>query len=178
MMRTLFVTDPPQAVEDWLARRRALGQDLYDEVWEGEYHVAPAPRRRHARVQAALLETLGPLARRAGLEVTGPCNIGRPDDYRVPDLACFREPGDLAWNPTAAIVAEVVSPGDESRLKSDFYLRAGVEEVLIVDPGARTAEWYERDDGAFRRTDRSVILGMTSADLLDAIDPPSPYSGQ
>jgi Uma2 family endonuclease len=172
-MRTLFVTDPPQAVEDWLARRRALGQDLYDEVWEGEYHVAPAPRRRHARVQAALLETLGPLARRAGLEATGPCNIGRPDDFRVPDLACFREPEDLTWNPTAAIVAEVVSVGDESRLKSDFYLRAGVEEILIVDPHARTAEWFGRGDGAFRRTDRSAILGIASAELFNAIDRPA-----
>jgi hypothetical protein len=30
-MRTTFVMDPPPIVEDWLAQRRALGQDLYDE---------------------------------------------------------------------------------------------------------------------------------------------------
>ena len=28
-------------LEELIARRRALGQDGMDEVWEGEYHVAP-----------------------------------------------------------------------------------------------------------------------------------------
>jgi len=41
-MRTVLL-EPPAEVRAWLARRRELGQDLYDEVWEGEYHVAPAP---------------------------------------------------------------------------------------------------------------------------------------
>ncbi len=171
-MRTLFVTDPPQPVEDWLARRRALGQDRFDEVWEGEYHVAPAPDWRHARVQGEVLAVLRPPAVRAGLQGGGPCNIGAPDDYRVPDLAFLRAGEGQLWNPTAAIVVEVVSPGDESRRKLDFYHRAGIEEVLLVDPDERTAEWFARDPDTFLAADRSILLGITAAELVAAIDWP------
>ena len=70
-MRTLFVTDPPPVVEDWLAQRRALGQDRFDEVWEGEYHVAPYAHGRHGIVQHQLALVLGPFADRAGLRADG-----------------------------------------------------------------------------------------------------------
>jgi Uma2 family endonuclease len=169
-MRTTFVTDPPQAVEDWLERRRALGQDRFDEVWEGEYHVAPAPGRRHGRIDDQLGWILHPLAARAGLDGTTTCNIGSPQDFRVPDRAYFRGGEDLVWNPTAAIVVEVVSPGDESRRKSDFYFRAGVEEFLIVDPGERTVEWFVRGTHGFVPADGSALLGITTEGLVAAID--------
>ncbi len=171
-MRTLFVTDPPPPVEDWLARRRALGQDRFDEVWEGEYHVAPAPSGKHGRVDDRLGRILGPLADRAGLQGTTACNIGGPGDYRVPDRAWFRTGGLDVWNPTAAIVAEIVSPGDESRRKFDFYHHAGIEEVLIVDPDARTVEWFVRGPDAFRSADASTLMGISAADLAAAIDWP------
>jgi Uma2 family endonuclease len=171
-MRTLFVTDPPPPVEDWLARRRALGQDRFDEVWEGDYHVAPAPSGRHAQVDDRLGRVLGPLADGAGLKGATTCNIGGPSDYRVPDRAWFRTGGLDVWNPTAAIVAEIVSPGDESRRKFDFYHRVGIEEVLIVDPDARTMEWFARGDEAFRPAERSTLLGISAVDLAAAIDWP------
>jgi Uma2 family endonuclease len=172
-MRTTFVTDPPPIVEDWLARRRALGQDRFDEVWEGEYHVTPAPGRRHARIDHQLGRILGPLADNAGLVGATTCNIGTRDDYRVPDGAYFRGGTDRLWNPTAAIVVEIVSPGDESRNKVEFYHRVGVEEFLIVDPQERTIEWLERGPDAFRRADGSRLLGITSAELAAAIDWPA-----
>jgi Uma2 family endonuclease len=171
-MRTLFVTDPPPVVEDWLARRHALGQDLYDEVWEGEYHVAPAPGSKHSRLQVTLARILGPLADAAGLEGGGPCNIGRPGDFRVPDLVYVRDWADRVWNPTASIVVEIVSPGDESRGKLDFYLRSGVEEVLIVDPDARTVEWFARMAEAFARAGGSRILGITTLELSASLEWP------
>ncbi|MFN8518878.1 MAG: Uma2 family endonuclease [Chloroflexota bacterium] len=168
-MRTMFVTDPPPEVQDWLERRRALGQDLYDEVWEGDYHVAPAPSRHHARIQAALLRMLWPLAEHAGLEAVGPINIGSPSSYRVPDLACLRGSEDRVWNPTAAIVVEVVSSGDESRRKLAFYHQAGVEEVLIVDPELGTAEWFARGVEGFEPAGGSALLGLTSDDIATLV---------
>jgi Uma2 family endonuclease len=172
-MRTTFVMDPPPVVEDWLAQRRALGQDRFDEVWEGEYHVAPAPGRRHGRIDDRLGRILGPLADEAGLMGATTCNIGSPTDYRIPDRAYFRGGSDQVWNPTAAIVVEIVSPGDESRNKLGFYFRAGVTELLIVDPDARAVEWYERGPDAFRPADRSGLLGITSTELATAIDWPA-----
>jgi Uma2 family endonuclease len=170
-MRTLFV-DPPPVVEDLIAQRHALGQDLYDEVWEGEYHVAAAPTGKHADVQAQLIEVLGPMARSVGLHIVGPTNIGGPGDFRVPDLVLLRGAKDLTWNPTAALVVEVVSPGDESRRKLDFYFRAGVEEVLIVDPELGTLEWSVRGTDGFEPADGSELLGITSAEVGERIDWP------
>jgi hypothetical protein len=75
---------------------------------------------------SAITRISGPLAKRAGLRGSDSCNIGGPDDYRVPDHAWFRRNVTPAvWNPTAVIVAEVVSPGDESHDKLPFYHRVG-----------------------------------------------------
>jgi Uma2 family endonuclease len=90
----------------------------------------------------------------------------------VPDMAVFRDPDDLVWNPTAAIVVEIVSPGDESRQKLGFYFRVGVEEVLIVDPDARAVDWFGRGRDAFEAADRSTLLGITSTELAAQIDWP------
>jgi Uma2 family endonuclease len=70
-------------------------------------------------------------------------------------------------------VVEVVSPGDESRLKFGHYFRMGVEESLIVDPSRHTVEWFERGPDAFRPSDGSRLLGLTGADLATAIDWPA-----
>jgi Uma2 family endonuclease len=171
-MRTTFVMDPPPIVEDWLAQRRALGQDRFDEVWEGEYHVAPAPHRRHARLDDTLGRMLGPLADHAGLMGATTCNIGIPTDYRIPDRAYFRSGEDLVWNPTAAVVIEILSPEDEGRAKLPFYFRAGVEEVLLIDPDARTVEWFGRGADAFEPSGGSSLLGISSTELAERIDWP------
>ena len=171
-MRTTFVMDPPPAVEDLIAERHALGQDLYDEVWEGEYHVAPAPSGGHARIQARLIEVLRPLALTAGLDGGGPCNVGGSTDYRVPDLAFIRDWRDEVWYPEAAIVVEIASPGDESRAKLDFYFRHGADEVLIVEPLAHTVEWLVRGLDGLHPADGSVLLGITSAELAASMDWP------
>ncbi len=170
-MRTLFVETPP-AVEDLIAQRHALGQDLYDEVWEGEYHLAPAPTGRHADVQFQLAAILRPHAQGATMWLVGPTNIGVPADYRVPDAAVLRERADQAWTPTAAIVVEVVSPGDDTRRKLPFYYRVGVEEVLVVDPDERTVEWLARGEGCFTPVAGSALLGLTTAALEATIDWP------
>ncbi len=170
-MRTVIVGDPPIEVEQLIKQRQALGQDLFDEVWEGDYHMVPAPSRGHARVEIQLARTLGPSADRAGLLVTGPCNIGERDDFRVPDQAYFQNgTADEVFNPTAEIVVEIVSPADESRMKFDFYHRHGVTEVLIVDPDACTVEWFARDAAAFRPAGGSGLLGVTADELSRSID--------
>jgi Uma2 family endonuclease len=173
-MRTVLVGPPPVELERWLDERRARGQDRFDEVWEGEYHVAPSPHLRHGLVHAQLFELLRPAARRAGLRASGSCNIGGPDDYRVPDQAYFhRDVKPAVWNPTAVIVVEIVSPGDESRDKFGFYHHAGVEEVLIVDPQIRTVEWFDRSRKEFEPAEGSRNLGLSSEELEAMIDWPS-----
>lgn len=172
-MRTAFVTTPPGITEELIARRQALGQDRRDEVWEGVYHVAPEAGNRHQQLLAQLVISLHPRAARAGLLLGVPINVGRPMDFRVPDLGFVRREEDPVWNPTAAVVVEIVSPRDESRLKFDFYHRVGVEEFLIVDPGPRTVECFARGPEGFVPVDGSALLGITSAELAATLDWPA-----
>ncbi len=168
-MRTVILGDRPPEIEDWFRLRQKRGQDLFDEVWEGVYHVAPAPGRRHAQIGPQLSRILGPLADRAGLTASDPCNIGEPEDYRVPDQAYFRDPTPLTWSPTAAIVVEIVSPDDETWAKLGFYHRHGVDELIIADPKARTIDILVRGADAYEPAAASALLGITAAELHAAI---------
>jgi Uma2 family endonuclease len=79
-------------------------------------HVVPAPAEAHARITQQLAELLGPLARAAGLIPTmGEFNPGESEhDFRVPDGGLHRAAGWGTWAPTAALVVEIISPGDET----------------------------------------------------------------
>ncbi len=172
-MTAILLRDPPEVLQDWLERRRALGQDGHDEMWDGVYHVAPMAHGRQGRVQHQLAGVLGAAGKRAGLYGSGPINIGHPQNYRVPDAAYFRDEDTALWNPTAAIVVEIVSPDDESRLKFGFYFAAGVEELLLVDPQERTVEWFVRGPDGFVAADASALLGVSAREVRDGLDWPA-----
>jgi Uma2 family endonuclease len=155
-----------------LARRRALGQDLFDEIWGGEYHMAPAAHPWHGYLEFTLGGLLGPLARGVGLVGTGPFNLGQPDDYRVPDLGLHRAVPSQVWVPTAAMVVEVVSPDDETWEKFDFYGRHGVDEICVADPVTAQLSWFRRDGMVYRETESNSLLGVTVAELAGQIEWP------
>jgi Uma2 family endonuclease len=74
------------------------------------------------------------------------------DDHNVywPDVVVLPRPGDLEQSvvPTPLLVVEVLSPGRARRdrhVKTPGYLRAGVREVWLVDPQARTVERHTRE---------------------------------
>ncbi len=71
---------PPPELAALIERRRQLGLDQYDEVWGGEYHMAPMAHSSHGEIQAQLIALLHPRATEAGLLVTGPFNLGGPED--------------------------------------------------------------------------------------------------
>jgi len=92
----------------------AVRLDPYDENWDGCHHVVPAPHPAHGFVGNELAVLLAPAAESHGRVGLGPCNLGRPDDYRVPDGGYQRALPDTVFMPTTAIVVEVVSPDDET----------------------------------------------------------------
>jgi len=169
-----FVRDPPPAeFRALLERRQRLGQDLFDEVWEGVLHVNPAPSGRHARVEAQLLALLQAPAAAAGLTVVGQFNLGDDEhDYRVPDGGLHRDFADRVFYPTAALVIEIVSPGDESWGKLDFYAARGVDELLIVDPQERTVSWMRIEAGEYKHLKRSRLIHLGANELAGRIDWP------
>jgi Uma2 family endonuclease len=169
-----FVRDPqPLEFEALLERRRRLGQDLFDEVWEGVLHMNPAPHSRHAALQQQLSEILGPAARAAGLHPrVGAFNLGDAGDYRVPDGGLLRSSEDAVYLPTAALVLEIVSPDDESWEKLGFYAVHGVEEVLIVDAQEKLVSWMGLERGEYRHLKRSRLIELGAAELAEQIDWP------
>ena len=158
---TLVKDPPPAEFEALLERRHRLGQDLFDEVWDGVLHVNPAPHSRHGKVDAQLAALLHGPAREAGLVQSGPLNLGEAEDFRVPDRALLRPGRDDVYLPTAALVVEIVSPGDDSWQKLEFYAAHHVDELLIVDPQGRQVHWLGlQADGSYRAVERSELIAL------------------
>jgi Uma2 family endonuclease len=169
-MRTL-VLDPP---DDLLERRRRSGLDRLDEVWKGVLHMVPAPSGAHARISQQLAELLGPPARVADLiPVMAEFNLGESEqDFRVPDGGLHREFSSGIWHRTAALIVEIVSPGDESWEKLPFYAAHGVDEVLIVDPQERSVSWLGLKDGEYHPIERSGLIDLGAQELGERLDWP------
>jgi Uma2 family endonuclease len=74
--------------------------------------------------------------------------------------------------PTAALVLEIVSPGDQSWEKLDFYAAHGVEELLIADPQEKTVSWMGLVGGDYNHLKRSRLIELGAAELADQIDWP------
>jgi Uma2 family endonuclease len=167
----LIVLDPvPVEIEKMLARRRRLGLDACDEMWEGVLHVNPSPHGRHHLVLHQLAVLLDAPARSAGLQpAMGDFNIGEEDSYRVPDGGLHRPGPDEMFYPTAALVVEVVSPGDETWKKLPFYASHGVDEVLIVDPLERAVHWLALRGEEYEPAERSGLIDHTPEQLADEI---------
>jgi Uma2 family endonuclease len=99
-------------------------------------------------------------------------NLGTPDDYRVPDGGLFRPSPDALYCPTAALVIEILSPGDETWDKLPFYAAHNVDEVLIVDPPERLVHWLALTDGQYSPAQRSGLIALGPAQLAEQINWP------
>lgn len=164
--------DPqPVEVDQLIERRRALGLDRFDEVWEGTYHMAPAPRPRHGYLASELTRVLRPYAEVAGLLETGPFNLGGPDDFRVPDYGYHRDLSDLdaVYLPAAAIVVEVVSPDDETYAKMPFYAAHHVDEMIVVEPTEHQVQLLAVSGNHYDQTSGSDLLVVETETLAEAI---------
>jgi hypothetical protein len=171
-MSIVIVGEEPE-IAAWLARRRALGQDGFDEVWEGVYHVSPTARSEHAQVGVEIVSALLPRARAAGLRSAGPFNLGTgPQDFRVPDGGWFRSSPNALFVPTAAAVLEVLSPGDETFAKFNFYADRAVEEILVAHPTERWVRCWTNRQGEFQDVNASALLGVTMTDLVSEVQWP------
>ncbi len=173
-MPTLVMDPAPAEIVALIERRRRLGLDHRDEIWEGVYRMNPPPSLEHQIILQQLAELLGPLARQAGLmPVINEFGLGDgKDNYRVPDGGLHRPGAAGVWQSTAAVAIEIVSPGDESWAKLPFYAAHHVDELLIIDPTKRTVDWLERDGGEYRPIERSVLIDLSRDQLAEQIDWP------
>jgi Uma2 family endonuclease len=173
-MRTLLSEPLPSEVKEFLERRKRLGQDRRDEVWEGVLHVVPGPTGEHADITQQLAELLGRPARDAGLfPAMSGFNVGKnKDDFRVPDGGLHRSRPRGTWFATAALVVEILSPEDDTWKKLPFYAAHNVNELLIIDPDTREVHWLGLTDGEYQPIERSGLIGLGPAQLAQQIDWP------
>ena len=172
-MPTLVLDPAPQQLQELLELRRRRDLDRADEVWDGVLHVNPAPQRRHALITHQLARLLDEPARAAELmPAMGGFNLGEPNDYRVPDGGLFRPSPEAVYSPTAALVIEILSPGDETWDKLDFYAAHHVDELLVVDPEEHTVHWMALDAGRYVDVERSSLIALGPGELAEQIDWP------
>jgi hypothetical protein len=172
-VRTVVLGPPPPELAALIARRQQLGLDRYDEVWDGEYHMAPMAHSSHGWLDDQVAVILHPWTLASGLYGTGAFNLGTPDDFRVPDRGIHRARPHAVSVPTAAIVVEIESPDGETWEKLTFYAARSVDEVVIVSADTRSVTWLRLEDGSYVRADSSRLLGPDSATLADRIDWPA-----
>ncbi len=134
----------------------------------------PTTSFEHQYLVQQLYDLLGPPARRAGLvPLLQVFAVGKGrDNYRAPDGGLHREQPRGVWQRTAALVIEIVSPGDESWAKLPFYAAHDVDEVLIIDPREHSVAWLGLTDGEYRPIERSGLIDLGSDQLAGQINWP------
>ena len=95
--------------------------------------------------------------------------LGDSDDYRVPDGGLHRPGCTGVWHPTAELVIEIISPGDETPKKPGFYAAHHVGELLIIDPHKRTVDWLAVADDEYRPIERSTLIDLGPTPLAEQL---------
>ncbi|MFQ5732084.1 MAG: Uma2 family endonuclease [Planctomycetaceae bacterium] len=160
----------PETTEQLIARRRDMGVDQYDEVWDGVYVMSPMANNEHQSF-VGRLNTAFEIAvewAKLGVSIPGVNVSDRKDDwqsnYRVPDVAVFlndtqAENCDTFWYGGPDFAVEIVSPGDKTREKLDFYAKVGTRELLIIDRDPWALELCRFADGKLASTHKASVAG-------------------
>jgi Uma2 family endonuclease len=174
-MPTLVMDPAPVEFDELIEYRRRLDLDHYDEVWDGVLHMNPIPTGEHQLILQQLAELFGPLARQADLvPLMNEFGLGREGkgNFRVPDGGLHRTLPRGVYQSTAALVIEVLSPGDESWEKLPFYAAHEVDEVLIIDPAKHAVHWLGLSGGEYVPIERSTLIDLGPSELAEQIDWP------
>ena len=170
-MMPLLICDQRLA-DELIAQRQAFGGDRFDEVWDGVYVMSPAPNIEHQNLATKIG---GIIMSRVdwndqGLTLVGANVSDHEDDwtknYRVPDVLVFKK-NTLAinkethWLGGPDLAIEIVSKGDKTLEKLDFYASVGTEELLVVDRHPWELTMY-------RRTSASEMKIASTSNLMNS----------
>lgn len=165
--------DDPKLIAKLLKKRRLSGGDRYDEVWDGVYILAPLVNDEHQKLVTAFSSIFSSIIGFPGLgEVRAGVNVsdrakGWRDNYRCPDVAVRLNGGAAKilknhWVGGPDFCIEIVSQGDRSRQKLDFYSAIGTRELLIIDRDPWSLELYNLRDGHLVLTEVSRIGSLVT----------------
>ncbi len=174
-----LICDPEQ-VEALIRRRREMGGDRYDEVWDGLYIMSPAASPEHQSIIARLVRVLLIMVEDTGRGQVYPgANVtDRIDDweknYRCPDVVVVLKGSEQRCRNIGAaflggpdFLVEVRSPGDRSLEKLDFYASIGVRELMVVDRDTKAVQLFRLQAGQLVEVPsqdgwrRSEVVGLS-----------------
>lgn len=127
-----------------IAQRQAAGIDRYDEVWEGVYMMSPIANNEHQSLATELSIAIGTVIdwKQLGSTLAGANVSDRREDwaknYRIPDVLVFlnetaAQDCGTHWLGGPDFAVEIVSSGDRTLEKLDFYAAVGTRELLVID---------------------------------------------
>lgn len=152
-----------------LAERRAAGIDQHDEVWNGEYFVFPPVDNEHQDFVGDWTTVFKIAVQwpKLGFAYPGINVSDRTDDwtknYRCPVVAVFlndttAENHGAYWYGGPDFAIEIISDGDRTREKFEFYAQVDTRELLIVDRDPWALELYRLTEGEL------VLVGKSTPD--------------
>ncbi len=151
-----------------IARRRRLGHDKFDEVWNGVYVMAPLANIEHQDCVGGLQTLFSIVVQWPGLGVVLPgTNVSDrrtlwKKNFRCPDVAVFLN-GTRAincgthWFGGPDFAVEVASSGERVKKKLAFYAKVETRELLIVDRYPWNLSLYRLADGELRLVGTSSV---------------------
>ena len=151
----ILVLDP-ELESELREGRLESGVDRFDEVWDGTYIIGPVRGDEHQRLvggfSTVFSVALDPSAQvRAGICISDRAS-GWKRNYRFPDVAVHLNESRCKnlgthWRGGPDFLVEIVTPGDRTREKLDFYSAIRTREVLVVDRDPWGLELYRFRDG-------------------------------
>lgn len=177
----LAAGNPPEVEAAFQAAR----EELVAEIVDGELHLSPRPRPRHARTATKLGARLeGPFDSGEGgpggwiLLFEPELHLGPRPDKLVPNLAgwrrerfpleAFAEHAPVGLSVAPDWVCEVLSGSTEALdrgKKLGLYGREGVRHLWLVNPTLYTVEVYRLERGAW------VVAGVHQGPVPARIEP-------
>lgn len=149
----VMIYDPTYADQVRLMRA-AQAPNARDEMWEGVLVMPPMPNNQHQDIVNGFVYAFTSVVNRAGGDRVHPgANVsdrdaGWIDNYREPDVVVYlvtnpAQDSNTHWVGGPDLAVEIASPGEDPRLKLEFYAQVKTREVLIVDRDPWALELYQ-----------------------------------
>ncbi len=178
-MNAVVILDPDLARQYRAEREERLPENR-DEVWDGVLVVPPNPNTEHQRFVMKLGAAYSTVIDwDAGDMVLPGANVsdradGWTHNYRIPDVVVALAGGAAKdcgthFHGGPDLVVEITSPGEDPRLKLDFYAKVRSRELLVIDRDPWALELYQLRRGKLRLTGRSDVANP--AELASGVLP-------
>ncbi len=160
----------PMLEERLIKERQENGWDRYDEVWEGVYMMSPIANNEHQYLAFEIAGVLREL-RTKGDRIYVGLNVSDRENwthnYRVPDVAVYLKDNPAEDRETFMLggpdlAVEIVSRGDRSFEKVDFYGSVLTKELIILNRDPWEMELYRHDGKTLALVGRAQVELDTS----------------